>query len=291
MSFYAAISTGGLNKPESNSQQPVAVQLVPTQPDAFKTINEYKVIHKGIILKASENNYSIVSPTPNPTTSPLPAPLISLQTPEVIAFAALCTSFVYKFYLVPLIDNLKDKLTHSTDYDEQIRFILIQYLALTKADRVCLAMYHNGEKYLNGFKYKKATITHEEAKPGVAKVGRFYRSVPLSQLTEFIAESDRSVHSPIAASKEHATEFAGFYMDDIGASTVLATNIKHSEHNIAMLSVHFNQPIKDLDNACKQLKENHAITALYNRLVNKLTVRQHSLITLIVDKYLKKGEE
>lgn len=84
--------------------------------------------------------------------------------------------------LTDIVKPLKVKLTKK--YFKEISFIedlLEELLLLTKADRVCVGVFHNGQVW-GHFHFMKMTIAYEACKYGITSIKKLYANVPLEKI-------------------------------------------------------------------------------------------------------------
>ncbi len=80
------------------------------------------------------------------------------------------------------IDLVSDK---KLNHNSHIRDLIIEIRANYDADRVLLYQFHNGDFYASGASYKKASITHQAIKKGVAPMSDItaHLSIPITMIT------------------------------------------------------------------------------------------------------------
>lgn len=73
--------------------------------------------------------------------------------------------------------------------NQHIRDILLEMRLEFDADRVLLYQFHNGDQYASGASYKKASITHQAIKRGIAPVSDIsaHLSIPMSMIMPCIS--------------------------------------------------------------------------------------------------------
>lgn len=84
--------------------------------------------------------------------------------------------------LTDIVKPLKVKLTKK--YFKEIDFVedlLEELLLLTKADRVCVGVFHNGQVW-GHFHFMKMTIAYEACKHGISSIKKLYANVPIEKI-------------------------------------------------------------------------------------------------------------
>lgn len=87
-------------------------------------------------------------------------------------FLILAVVAVYRYAVQPLLDRISLKLSYSWVEEARVESLLSQIMGATRADRVILFEFHNGEVSKGGRHLNKLSATREVTGPGVTRISQ-----------------------------------------------------------------------------------------------------------------------
>lgn len=180
-------------------------------------------------------------------------------------------------FIMPAVKTI-DKLTKSSysfltkSYFKEVKYvedILENILLLTEADRVCVGVFHNGDKW-GSFHFMKMSIIYEAKRPGIQSFKKTFQSVPIERLIEEIKSVSEGYFSLFNKS-DSLSVGCQQHMDANGISAISSRLIsknqdKESDRVIAVINCH-----KITGSFDQELFEQPEVVREFNRLCWALT--------------------
>lgn len=195
-------------------------------------------------LESLRDATSSISQNPNPSTS-----LNYLLKAEVITglLNTLIIIITLTKFILPTVKTL-DKLLKSSytllikSYIKEVKYvedILENILLLTKADRVCVGVFHNGDNW-GSFHFLKMSIIYEATKPGIQSFKKRFQAVPIENILTEI-KNITSTEFKVFTYSEDLSQGCKQHMDASGLSSIASRLISKGENEdniIAVINCH-----------------------------------------------------
>lgn len=195
-------------------------------------------------LETLRDATSSISQNPN---LPFPSFLIKAEFASGLLNTIILIITVTKLILpaVKTIDRLaKSSYTFiNNSYFKEVKYvedILENILLLTQSDRVCIGVFHNGDKW-GSFHFMKMSIIYEAVKPGIQSFKKKFHSVPIEKLLDEIKTINTSEFK-IFNYNSDLNIGCRQHMDTCGltsiSSRLISKNSEASDSIIAVINCH-----------------------------------------------------
>lgn len=143
--------------------------------------------------------------------------------------------------------RIKFSVRMTAEKSDKIQTILLEIRIRLNADRAYLAMYHNGNKYIEGSELIKKSRTNEVAAPGVSLEAHQYQNILISLLPE---ENKLVVDEGASFTKVDSLPDGKFrrMCESRGIKCVARCAIRHNDDIIGFVGVDYNDDIEQPEN-------------------------------------------
>jgi len=124
------------------------------------------------------------SEIPKQQNNPNPSINISLGADTILLVGFIFWFFWNKFVRKSVVNKIIEIFSSNKENESRIEDILAQIGILTKASRVVLAVFHNGDINHFGYHYDKMSITNIYTSPHIKNDNYMIKNVPVSKISD-----------------------------------------------------------------------------------------------------------
>lgn len=159
---------------------------------------------------------------------------------KMVIVIAIILLYIWKQGITPKLESIKEVLDRRQNISREIYECLSSIRTIAKAERAILGQFHNGIYWASGLPWLQITATHEVTAPGVTKVSKDIKSIPIERLGKEIKSMMET--DIIIVDIKDAPEGCDRYLHSIGCNRILEALVYSGKGKpIGILSVQYNR--------------------------------------------------